>query len=497
MTSLDCKMFSKIIGIVAFSTLTAFAGYAQTAPRSVVVMAKVFEDTNRNAIYDKGEKRVSKALVSNGVDVVSTNAKGLCLLKAQIGQSIFPILASDYQYANDSSRIGNANFLYLDPMHVYPDTVYLDIPLLKNKRLIDRFKMGAIGDVQVDNEEELGYAAKSIFTELQQREDLAFNVFLGDLVNDNMRLFSPIKGIMNRLSVPSWTIVGNHDRNVETPGAMNDIFNRTFGADSYAFNFGGVHFVMLNNVFATGKNSYEGRVSADQMTFLANDLKYVPKHTTVVISQHIPLAFTHNRKELLALLDGYDNVLVLTGHTHTVNRFFYNSTRIHELGVGATCGNWWRGEKDAFGVPEALMQCGTPRGYFTVAFDKGKYEFRYKGVGMDAQHQMSLEQREDKLVTNIYGGSDSTTVMVQIEGGAWLPMEAAPQVDLRVNAIVEKNQSKVFPTAGSTANPLRKRASQQLWQITVPESKDYYRTVRVKATDAYGLHSIQEFLRKF
>src|SRR5690606_892618 len=111
------------------------------------------------------------------------------------------------------------------------------------------------------------------FRELQGRGDLDFNLILGDLVNDDSSLFAPIKTQIDALPMPSWTILGNHDRVPESEPYLDAAFNRHFGAATYAFNYAGVHFVVLNNVFATGKRSYEGRVSEAQMRFLDNTLK--------------------------------------------------------------------------------------------------------------------------------------------------------------------------------------------------------------------------------
>ncbi|NGM65119.1 metallophosphoesterase family protein [Sphingobacterium sp. SGR-19] len=70
------------------------------------------------------------------------------------------------------------------------------------------------------------------------------------------------------LPASSWTLVGNHDRNTANTAHMEDHFNQHFGASTYAFNYGGVHFIVLNNVFSTGKRSYEGRVSDDQLQLM-------------------------------------------------------------------------------------------------------------------------------------------------------------------------------------------------------------------------------------
>ena len=101
--------------------------------------------------------------------------------------------------------------------------------------------------------------------------------------------------------------------------------------------------------------------------------------------------------------------------------------------MGATCGSWWTGEKDVYGLPSGLMQCGTPRGYFNINIKaNGDYNFSFKGVGLDDNDQMSIWiNRQDTLdtwidelndtdsyvaIANVYAGSDSTSVYYRLNG---------------------------------------------------------------------------------
>ena len=462
---------------------------------SQTVVGRVFLDANQNGIYDKSERLMKSIPVSNGKSVVQTDKKGGFVLAVKPGQSVFPIVPTGYALATSKGRIKNTKFLYVDEMKKSTDTISIDIPLSREVQS-DRFRIGAIGDVQVDTEEELGYAAKSVLTELTQRNDIQFNILLGDLVNDKMALMPQVRAVLDKTSASYWTVLGNHDRNTSST-QLSDVFNRELGADTYAFNYGGVHFVVLNNVFATGNKSYEGRVSVEQLAFLEADLKLVPKNTTIVLSQHIPMAHTHNQKEILTLLKDYQKVLILTGHTHTVNRYFFKHDNIHELGCGATCGNWWRGEKDMDGVPQALMQCGTPRGYFTVDFRQGGYQVNYKGVGIDEKHQMDLVVDTTGLVLNVFGGSEKTKVELQIDDSPWVDMQQQKRVAPSVQAIRDRNQEKIYPTQGNTRNPLGTRVSSHIWGLEVPEAyKGKMVKVKIRAKDDFGFAAEQEFITK-
>ncbi len=468
-------------------------GYA--IDKIIVVKGQVFYDVNHNGIHDAKEKGLKDILISNGKDIVKTDKNGFYSIGANVGESIFPILPSEYIWSKSKSKVINANYLYLDPNQtVVKDTISWHVPVDKSE--VSKFSVGAIGDIQVDNAEELNYAAKSIFSELDNRNDIRFNLMLGDLVNDKPELLPMMREMMDQLPSSSWTLVGNHDRNVDNPLFMNDAFNRVNGSDNYAFNYGKIHFIVLNNIFATDKKSYEGRLTDKQLQFLRNDLSYVSKEKTIVISQHIPMVATKNKQEILDLLKDYANVLILSGHTHTVSRHFFNYPNIQELGVGATCGNWWRGEKNTDGIPSALMQCGTPRGYFVIDFDDSKYNFRFKGVNLDATKQMTLTTDSNRMVVNVFGGGDSTTVSIKINDGEWIKMNRTKEVDPTVLKIVELNHTKVYPTQGNTANPLRKRYSSHLWEVTRPQISKSPKpsVVLIKAQDRFGLNVEEKFL---
>ncbi len=53
-------------------------------------------------------------------------------------------------------------------------------------------------------------------TELLQADSSSFNIFLADLVNNNLNLFPAIKQMMELLPVQSWTVIGNHDRDADS-----------------------------------------------------------------------------------------------------------------------------------------------------------------------------------------------------------------------------------------------------------------------------------------
>jgi calcineurin-like phosphoesterase family protein len=454
--------------------------------QSIWVEGTVFHDKNKNQALDRGERGLKRVAVSNGKDIVYTDNKGYFQIQATIGQSVFPIIPTGYRLSRkDNKQVNNSTFLYLDSKASANSSQRRDFGLVVDKQSTT-FQIGAIGDIQVGDADEMNYAGKTIFRELASRPDIVFHLILGDLVNDKTNLLAPFKDMLHALPSPSWTVLGNHDRNTDNTKYLDDHFNEEFGASTYAFNYGGIHFIVLNNVFSTGKRSYEGRISDDQLQFLANDLKNIPTNTQIVLCQHIPMRYTRNQTEALSLLEPFSNVLILSGHTHQVSRHFYNQGRVQELVTGAPSGSWWTGEMNTQGIPNALMQGGSPRNYFTIDFDKKNYSIHFKGIGLDKDQQMDLTFVGDTLVANLYGASDSTRVQLQVNGTNWIDMDHVRRPAETVLRLIEHNTAKRFPASGKRITPLRKRISPHIWQTVIPTLSSGAHQVRIKASDRFG-----------
>lgn len=488
----------RLVALVAFALMAISRMGGQP-----VVSGVAFADRNGNGVQDRGERGLKGVLVSNGDTIVVTDRHGRYQLPAVEGSSIFPILSADYTLTG--SRLVNAHFHYVGA----GGAANVSFPLAK-KPVSRRFRVNVIGDVQVSDYQEMEYAARSLWPELlASGGQPALNLFVGDLVNNNMRLYPDLRTLLEQLPQPTWTVLGNHDRDADTVRwRQTSSYNKSFGADMYAFNEGRTHFIVLNNVYGEGARGYSGNLSDRQLNFVRQDLKYVPKNMLVVLSMHIPLFFTANRDRLLELLEGRGDVLALTGHMHQVGRFLMQkgSVRVHELSAGATCGFWWVGEKDADGVPAALQQEGTPRNYFIVDFDDNRYTFRCKCVGQDEGRQMTLhvtgidtldthlrdlkDVAAGTLMMTVYGGCDSTVVRCRVDGGPWLTCQKTSLMDPNVARAREMNLQRIFPTRYNRMNPLRQRPSYQLWILALPPAaRRGAHTVEVEASDRWGFQA--------
>ena len=313
-------------------------------------------------------------------------------------------------------------------------------------------RVALVGDPQVDNPVEMGYARRSIYRDLRGRRDLDLCIFLGDLVNDNMSLLPESLSVIDSLPFQSFMVPGNHDRDVyrgaKSSGSMSrprdlSTWRKLVGYVDTSFVRGNVRFIMMNNVrhAAAGMTDYVGGFTEKQKHWLDSVLvtdvarggkmsrgsvdrsrrpsrgKVTPALT--ILATHIPFSQMKGRDSVLALIPEHTQMLYVSGHTHFVSR----DDSIPEVIAGATCGSWWRGVKDSDGVPYALQSCGAPRGYFVAEISRdGDYRLRYRCVGMDDEVSVwgvrvegeGAVRPEDNIVMG-KGESEGVTVK---EGGS-------------------------------------------------------------------------------
>ncbi len=466
--------------ISIFLTLAFLAqGMIATPPQAVAQPMRsgtLFLDRNGNGIRDKGEPALKGFPVSDGDTVVVTDRKGRYVLPAKEHASVFPILPSGYEFPDGG--IANTRFRY------YSDStadVGTDFGLVR-RRQPDRFSIAAVGDVQFGDTTEAGYAARTFFSELSDRHDIAFSLFLGDLVNDDCALFPLFGELADKLPMPSWTLPGNHDRDMDSVRTVTR-YNTAFGADTYAFDYGPIHFIVFNNVFTEGRRSYVGKLTEKQLRFLRNDLLRVPREKLVVMAQHIPMTAVKNKDEVLALLNGR-RCLMLSGHTHSVFRKRL-AENIQELVAGAVCGLLWTGEQNLDLVPRSLQPCGSPRNYFRIDFDKAKYTFLFKGIGLDEAYQAEVwiangnpQDREieelaslpiGSVVVNLFAGGPETQLRMRIDDGAWQTLTHTAMPAPAVLRSRLRNRQGYLQSKYARRSPHRNNPSPHIWTGQLPE----------------------------
>ena len=354
-------------------------------------------------------------------------------------------------------------------------------------------RVALVGDPQVDDSTEMGYARRSVYRELYGQRDLDMCIFLGDMVNDNMSLLPESVGVVDSLPYQCFMVPGNHDRDVyRGPKSSSyrprdlSTWRKVVGYVDTSFVRGSVRFVLMNNVrhSDSGMTDYVGGFTDRQKHWLDSVLNRCVGETggkmlsraernpsLTILATHIPFSQMKGRDSVLALVPDTSRLLLVSGHTHFVSR----DDSLRELIVGAACGSWWRGVKDSAGIPYALLSCGAPRGYFVADIHRdGTYDLSYKCIGRPASDQLSvLAVPNDstapsyRLYINVFGGSSDGIVRISGLGRRTCSCErsqmAAPEVEqvIRLNASRSRDYRKAHR---DEFIPLRRKPSPHLWQ---------------------------------
>ena len=355
---------------------------------------------------------IENVVVTDGYTVVVTDAEGAYRFNRHPEASyVYYSLPSEYEVP---LRQGHPCFykkltddkkydFVLRPLKGGPEKnlhlFFLADPQCQNLRHVYRFRTETAPDLR-ETSKKCKYAC--------------YAISLGDIVYSegprNANYLMPMikhEMMAENLGMPIFQTIGNHDCDYE-PIALNDrnsnpsvrlqrMFEATFGPINYSWNRGDVHIVSMNDIVyddITNFKKYHGDFTDDQVEWLRNDLKYVPKDKLIIFCVHIPVEHfrkTKNNKQVLAMLAEYPNCRIVSGHTHYM-RHYHHSNGIHEHILAAASGCWWWSCNNGDGAPNGYA-------IFDIKGNKVADDI-YKSVGRDKKHQLRLYRGDAK-----FGGS--------------------------------------------------------------------------------------------
>jgi 3',5'-cyclic AMP phosphodiesterase CpdA len=154
----------------------------------------------------------------------------------------------------------------------------------------------------------------------------AFMIHTGDISHlSKPQQFDDADQVIGQARLDVHYVPGEHDIIDEAQGkAYLDRYGKgAKGAGWYSFDQAGVHFIGLVNVVDL-KGGGLGNLGADQLAWLADDLKGKSDSTPIVVFAHIPLWVvypqwgwgTEDGMRALELLKRFGSVTVLNGHIH-------------------------------------------------------------------------------------------------------------------------------------------------------------------------------------
>ena len=438
-------MVYKQWNFLVLSVILVFYAIGNSVAANSTATGTVFLDTNGNQVKDDNEKGLPGVRVSNGTDVVETDANGQYALEVSDDSILFVIKPRGFMTPVDANRL--PKFYYIHKPHGSPEGLKyagiaptgplptsIDFPLTEQTEA-DTFKVLVFGDTQPYNMQEIEWLAHDVIEEVIGT-DAVFGISLGDLVGDDLDLFRPLNEVMATVGIPWYNVHGNHDMNflATDDRYADETFERVYGPACYSFDWGPVHFINIDNVYfhRDEKNNprYLSEVGEQQLTYLRNDLAFVPKDQLVVISFHIPLTEMRDVKELMNLLGDRPNTLSLSAHTHFQRDDFVGPEHgwqgdhpHHHHNHATTSGSWWRGALDEIGIPHTTMRDGAPNGYGIFTFSGNQYTIRFKAARRPADYQMNIwvpwevastETGETEVIANVFGGTKRSTVEMRL-----------------------------------------------------------------------------------
>ena len=375
------------------------------------------EGKNIKGVVHVDGKGIPDVLVSDGYEVALTDAEGVYYLKSTKKTGyVFVSIPGNHEmvesdgnlplfYQNVQSNPGIIDTRDFALREVSNEEHVLlslaDMHLANRNNDLSQFQNGFMQDVNAQ------------IAKLRGQGKRVYALTLGDQTwetywySNSFMLPDYVKEIA-KLNAPVFNTVGNHDND---PYFANDwlaenMYRRILGPTYYSFNLGKIHYIVLDNVEyinnggaygVVGDRSYNAKISEDQLVWLAKDLEQLPASTPIVLATHIPLHQapsadknmpnfrTSNAQQLIGLLDRFDQVHVLTGHTH-VNYRVPRKERLMEHNLAAICATWWWTGRPGYS-DNHIAPDGSPGGYGIWKMQGKDICWQYKSISYDSDYQ--------------------------------------------------------------------------------------------------------------
>lgn len=473
----------------------------------------VFHDRGGVGLRRAGDPGVAGVGVSNGREVVLTDRNGKYRIPVTDDCVLFAIKPRGWQFPLDHHRkpqsyyvhkpSGSPNYQYLGVRPTGPLPTSVDFAL-RPQNEPDKFRMIMFGDPQPRNQREIAYIAHDVVEQCARdaaEMDCRFGISLGDIMFDDLSLFESLNSVIASVDRPWYSVVGNHDLNFDAPDTYKstETWHRVYGPTHYAFNYGPVHFLVLNNILWRGgaNRGYHGEITQEQLEFVKNDLVHVPKDRLLVICMHIPIVNVENREALYRLIEDRPYTLSFSAHTHVAAHHFlgkeqgWNGAKPHHHVNHATvCGSWWQGAPDERGIPHATMSDGGPNGYSIVEFDRNRYKIMFRPASRPASEQMAIWVPDEVasgdtvlVIVNVFAGSERSVTEMRVGNGEWIKMEQFAGQCPYYLGLKAMETSPTPPNGLKLPNPSTTR---HLWRAQLPALRRGTHRLEVRTTDMFG-----------
>lgn len=485
------------------------------------VQGFVYLDQNKNGSKDEGEKGIAGVLVSNQKEVVVTDSEGKYSLTIEKNTIVF--ITKPAQYALPVSAENLPFFYYIHKQEGSPKLSYagmpptgplpkeVNFPLLPAEESED-FEVVVATDPQPETTQEVDFIRQDFVEEVIGTK-AKFVLVLGDTVFNHLDLWKYYKPLMAQIGVPIHNVLGNHDMNLDAPSDeySDETFEKNFGPTYYSFDYGRVHFVVLDSINLLSETTdpnakeYEARLGEKQLLWLKNDIALVPADKLVILAMHAPFFTTASRNTSAQIMDRNEafkilkyrkHILALAGHIHHLEHHFLDEGEgwkgdkpLHQVVCAAVCGAWWSGPQDERGVPLATQGDGVPNGYHILEIRGNEYKLRYKSCHQAADYQMLIhspsgvlsqkEAQNARILVNVFDSGLHTEVSFQIDAGEWQPLTNVYEKDPGAVSLFEKGSA-------NQKHWVRAVKTRHLWAASLPQLNVGAHKITIQAKDFQG-----------
>ncbi len=419
-------------------------------------------------------KALAGVVVSDGFSVVQTDAKGRYEFPYnEKARAVFVSVPAGYEFMNNKSITACYQHIAPGKMKGY------DFKLTALKKDDNEHQFIIWADPQVKNAKDVEKLMTQSVPDVQKfvaaagAETLLHGITVGDIVWDELQLFEDYSKAVEKMGIPFFQCLGNHDMDYNKGGDENsdDTFQKTFGPTYYSFNRGKAHYVVMDDVRYLGRErEYDGYVSQEQLDWLQKDLSFVPADRLIILCVHIPVHNgVKNNEQLYALLQNR-NVHIMSGHTHYHRNVITGN--IFEHNHGTVCGAWWTGP---------ICGDGTPCGYGVYKVKGNELSWHYQSTGESADHQMKIfvddKDAQKQVQVNIWNHDPAWKTDYWIDGVHKGALEQTEAFDpLAYSTLLGPD----LPKPRGFAEP---RKTEHMFKAMIPASA---KEIKIVATDRFG-----------
>lgn len=371
-----------------------------------------------------GKRPVADAVISDGYEVVKTDAKGVYQMASQKKNGyVFISVPSGYRVAMNSV----VPQIWKNTAKPETEVERIDFALYDDGDQTNH-TMLFFGDMHLANRTSDRSQFRVFTDEIRaymnsHKNEKIYAMTLGDMTwdlywydnkysfNEYLAEVKPLEGL------PIFHSIGNHDHDMKASGDWTTQlpFRAALGPNYYSFNIGGIHYVSLDDIECTNTSGgtssdrhYNEKIISDDLNWLARDLQFVDPATPVVVTMHAPMYNQSGSAALTntATVETYFSgrkVTFVTGHSH--KNWYSKKNNIEEYNSGAVCASWWWCGHYTSGLN--IAQDGAPGGYRIMSVKGTSYDSFYKGIGRPDDYQFRTYDRNSIKIDPAEGGSQS------------------------------------------------------------------------------------------